>query len=175
MFILRESIQSGLTLGPRLVLSGRPLTSRRGHCYFMNGEVDGREAMTELIADLAEKGADFIKVMATGGDLTPGTNPLAMQFSREDLAFIVREATHRGLQVAAHAHSLEGSKAAVEAGVAVVEHATFMDETGISMDHSLVKRMAEQKTVVIPTSIPHQRCASRSHSTFGPQVRCFHG
>ena len=89
---LRKAIRRGILPGPQLLLSGPPLTSPRGHCYFMGAEVEGRESITQKIADLARDGVDFIKVMATGGGLTPGTHSMALQFAVEDLALIVSEA-----------------------------------------------------------------------------------
>src|SRR5579864_8811609 len=79
-FTLREAIERGVVSGPRLLLSGPPLTSPRGHCYFMGGEVEGREHIAQAIAERVEEGADFIKVMATGGGMTPGTDSFALQF-----------------------------------------------------------------------------------------------
>lgn len=153
-FTLREAINRGVIEGPRLLLSGPPLTTPRGHCYFMRGEVEGRQQIARRIGELAQRGADLIKVMATGGGLTPGTDSLAMQFPEEELAFIVEEAARHGLPVAAHAHSPESIEACLQAGVQSIEHATFAQHGGIQTNAATLARMRSQGTLVTPTNVP---------------------
>ncbi len=165
-FILRDGIQRGATAGPRLLLCGQPLTPPRGHCYFMHGEVESREDMARRIQQLAQRGADFIKVMVTGGGLTPGSSSLTLQFSRDDLAFMVAEAARHGLPVSAHAHSREATRIAVDVGAATIEHATFAAAGGIIADEETVRLMAEGKATVVPTAIPAAN-AVRAGRTLG--------
>ncbi len=153
-FVLRDAVQRGVTPGPRLLLCGPPLTPPRGHCYFMHGEVNNRNEIGDRIASLAQRGADFIKVIVTGGGLTPGTDSLALQFSPEDLGFIVDEASSHGLPVAAHAHSVQAIRACIHAGVATIEHATFVSRTGIAVDEEILHLMADHSTVTVPTLVP---------------------
>ena len=66
-FSLKEGIRRGLTLGPEMVISGRPLTMTGGHMWFCGSEVDGEAAIRHEVRALIKEGADFIKIMATGG------------------------------------------------------------------------------------------------------------
>lgn len=94
--------------GPRVVGSGPPITVPRGHCWFLGGEVDGEDALRQRVRANAAMGADVIKVMASGGQLTPGSPPMWQnQFSVDELRLVVEEATRVGLPVAAHAHGTE--------------------------------------------------------------------
>ena len=165
-FRLREAILRGVLPGPRLLLSGPPLTSSRGHCYFMGGEVEGRDDMARKIGGLVTRGADFIKVMATGGGLTPGTDSLALQFSADDLAFIVSEAGRANRYVAAHAHSPESIRVCVEAGVRTIEHASFVARGTIAADGAILQAMSSQGVIAVPTNIPAVH-ATRAGRTLG--------
>jgi len=100
------------------------------------------------------RGADFIKIMATGGGLTPGTDSLALQFAVGELSFIVSEAAKHGLPVAAHAHSPAAIEACAAAGVRTIEHASFVTREGINADNAILTRLAERKAVAVPTCIP---------------------
>jgi imidazolonepropionase-like amidohydrolase len=153
-FALRRAIDRGITIGPRLVVSGAPLTSPRGHCYFMGGEVEGRAHIAKTIAARAHAGADFIKMMATGGGLTPGTDSLAVQFPSEDLTFAILEARKHGLYVAAHAHNAESIRECAEAGVRTIEHCTFAGHGKVEAEARAVQIMAERGAVAVPTAIP---------------------
>lgn len=153
-FTLREAISRGVLPGPRLLLSGPPLTSPRGHCYFMGGEVEGRDHIARMIAGLVTRGADFIKVMATGGGLTPGTDSLALQFSAGELAFLVAEAAKTGRYVAAHAHSPESIRVCAEAGVRTIEHASFVASGSVAADGTTLEVMSRRNAIAVPTNIP---------------------
>ena len=154
-FTLREAIQRGVMDGPQLLLSGPPLTAPRGHCYFMGGEVEGPDHIASRIAELAGRGANFIKIMATGGGLTPGTDSLALQFTSDELAFIVSEAAKHGLPVAAHAHSPAAIKSCAAAGVRTIEHATFVTREVVHADGAILARLAgSEKVIAVPTCIP---------------------
>ena len=119
---LRDAIGAGLVIGPRLVVSGRPITTTAGHCHFMGERADSETEMRKVTRALCREGVDFIKVMATGGMLTPGSNPAAAQFSASELAACVQEAHRLGRRVAAHVLCSAGVRAAVAAGVDTIEH-----------------------------------------------------
>ena len=153
-FVLREAIRRGITDGPTLLLSGPPLTPPRGHCYFLRGEVEDQEHIRVIVQSLAARGADLIKVMATGGGLTPGTNALALQFATQDLTFIVEEASRHGLPVAAHAHSTESIAACVQAGVRTIEHGSFITAGGVAADPEITRTITERNIAVVPTGVP---------------------
>lgn len=132
---VRNAIDRGDLAGPRLLGSGPPLTPPRGHCWFLGGEVAGTEQIRERVQRNAALGADVIKVMLSGGEMTPESAPTWQnQFSMDDLAVVVEEATAAGLPVAAHAHGTGAIAAAVEAGVSTIEHCSWQGEGGRGTD-----------------------------------------
>jgi len=128
---LREEYRQGTTVGPELLVSGPPLTRSGGHCWFLGGEADSAEALVDAVSERAARGVDWIKVMATGGFTTAGTDPWQPQYTVDRLTALV-EAAHRvGLPVTAHAHATAGIAAALAAGVDGIEHCTFLSESGV--------------------------------------------
>ena len=102
-----------------------------GHCWFLGGEVDGPEQIREQVRRNAAAGADVIKVIASGGSMTPGGADMwEPQFTAEELRVIVEEAHQLGLPVAAHAHGTSSIRAAVDAGVDTIEHCTWLSGPG---------------------------------------------
>jgi imidazolonepropionase-like amidohydrolase len=148
---LRDSIRAGLVAGPDLLVAGAPITPTGGHCWFMGGEADGIDALQVAVRERKKAGVDWIKVMASGGNMTPGTNPLAAQFSLEDLRAIVAEAHRLEMQVTAHAHGVDGIKVAVEAPVDMIEHCSFQTLEGAVKDDAVILDIARQGIKVSPT------------------------
>jgi imidazolonepropionase-like amidohydrolase len=109
---------------PRVLVSGRPITTTRGHCHWMGLVADSVAGLVSAVAALADEGVDFIKVMATGGMMTSTSNPYAAQYTASELTQLVLEARRRGKPVAAHALSADGVRAAIAAGVNTLEHCT---------------------------------------------------
>jgi imidazolonepropionase-like amidohydrolase len=112
-------------VGPEIIVAGPPLTVTGGHCHFMGGETDGELEVRRAVRSRVKRGVDVIKVMATGGMLTPGTNPLLPAYSQAELGAAVEEAHRLGRKVTAHAQGVAGIAAAVEAGVDGIEHCFF--------------------------------------------------
>ncbi len=105
---LRDAIAAGTARGPRLVVSGRPLTAvTGGHCWFMGGECDTTDDVRTMVRYHHKMGVDTIKVMSTGGFMTTGSAPWHAQFTLEQLQAAVEEAHRVGKPVAAHAHGVE--------------------------------------------------------------------
>ena len=131
---------------PRVVAAGPPLTTPGGHCHFLGGTVDGdpRGAVREH----AERGVDVIKVMASGGFATPGSDQLGGQFSVAELTALVDEAHHLGLAVVAHAHSLVGIRNALAAGVDGLEHFSGLTVEGPQLDDDLLGEVARRRIAV---------------------------
>ncbi len=128
---LRDAIAAGQVAGPRILAATAPLTPPGGHCWFLGGEVDGPEQIREQVRRNAAAGADVIKVMASGGSMTPGGAEMwEPQFTAEELKVIVEEAHQLGLPVAAHAHGTSSIRAAVDAGVDTIEHCTCLSGPG---------------------------------------------
>jgi len=140
---LRDAINDNELAGPRMFVAGRSIGVTGGHCdnnllppeYEAKGGgvADGPWAAREKVRENIKFGATVIKVCATGGVLSKGTKVGAQQLSLEELTAIVDEAHMRGLTVAAHAHGLEGIKAAIEAGVDSIEHASFANKDAIKL------------------------------------------
>ena len=127
--VVREAIASGLARGPAAGGGGPPVTVTGGHCWFMGGEADSEDDLRRIVRTHHKHGADLIKVMATGGFMTSGSAPWYAQFTTEQLAVIVAEASRVDMAVAAHAHGLEGIRRAVAAGVSTIEHCSWVTET----------------------------------------------
>lgn len=143
---LRDAIARGDIVGPRMFVAGAYITIAGGGGA-MNGvapdiqlpwdlqygEANSPWEAREKVRQLVHAGADHLKVFATGAILSHGSNPKSEEFTPEELQAAVDEAGHFGLRVAAHAHSPEGIKNAIRAGVASVEHATLIDDEGIAL------------------------------------------
>lgn len=149
---IRDEVDAGTTPGPRLLAAGSPLTPPRGHCWFLGGEVDGPEEARAVVRAHVAAGVDVVKVMATGGFLTPGTTPWDASFDTATLAAIVGEAHRHGRRVAAHCHGVEGIRRAVAAGVDTLEHCSFVDgDGGMRFDDELADRIVASGAYVSPT------------------------
>jgi imidazolonepropionase-like amidohydrolase len=133
---------------PRIVAAGPPLTVPGGHCHYLGGVVDGAESIRSTIAHHVERGVDVIKVMASGGMLTPGTDPTGIQFTPAELRTVVETAHDAGLQVLAHTHSLAGAWHALEAGCDGLEHFTCISESGPTITDDLLAAVAARGVVV---------------------------
>jgi imidazolonepropionase-like amidohydrolase len=148
---VRDAIAEGLIEGPRLVCAGPPITTTAGHCWYLGGEVDGEVAIRRAVRERVKRGVDCIKVMATGGGMTPGSNTLRAQFSVAELRAIVDEAHRLGRHVAAHCHGTEGIRNAVEAGVDTLEHCSFAGPDGLDFDEQVANDIAAKGIRVSPT------------------------
>jgi imidazolonepropionase-like amidohydrolase len=149
---VRDTIAAGRAPGPSLVVSGPPLTVPGGHCWFMGGVCADRDALRGAVRTQARRGADLIKVMATGGALTAGAGPAGEQFGPAELRTVVEEAARHGLRVAAHAHGTAGIAGALRAGVHTIEHCSFLTPGGtVVPDPALARRLAAARVHVCPT------------------------
>src|SRR5213080_729349 len=151
---LRDAINDGDVIGPRIVASGPALGITGGHCdenllppafHFQGGGVaDGIEAVQHKVREVIKYGADVIKICATGGVLSKGDDPNASQFTLEEMKAIVADAHRLGRKVAAHAHGAEGVRWASEAGVDSIEHGHLMDDAAIAT-------LKKNGTYLVPT------------------------
>jgi imidazolonepropionase-like amidohydrolase len=134
IFALTRAIDSGILPGPRIIAAGLAICTVGGHARFIGQEVEGTERVREAVAAQIAAGAGVIKVIASGGVLTPGTSPDDAQMTMEELSAAVDAARQAGKPTAAHAHGSSGIKNAVHAGVRSIEHATLLnDESGVLM------------------------------------------
>jgi imidazolonepropionase-like amidohydrolase len=152
-FRLRDAIARGETPGPRLICAGQPITSTGGHCHFWGGEAADLRTALEVLDRQVEMGADLIKVMATGGNITPGSQPVEAQFDTETLAGIVGKARSLDLRVAAHCHGVDGIHNAAKAGVTTIEHCSWVGQEGwgLAYEDAIARCIAEQNAWVSPT------------------------
>jgi imidazolonepropionase-like amidohydrolase len=149
---LRDWFSAGSEVGPRIVTSGPPITTRNGHCWFLGGEVDDLEGIREAVRDRAARGVDVIKVMASGGNLTPTVGPHESQFGRAELA-IAREESHRaGLPLAVHAHGGQAVADALAVGADSIEHCTFLSADGVEVDPEVLEQLAASDCVISMTA-----------------------
>jgi imidazolonepropionase-like amidohydrolase len=136
---------------PHIVASGPPITSIGGHCWMMGGEVAGTEALRAAVAERAERSVDVVKVMASGGAMTPGTDMTACQFTLDELRCVVDESHRRGLAVTAHAHAKSAVEQAIEAGVDGIEHCSCLTDAGVDFSPDVMARLGARDIAVCPT------------------------
>jgi len=146
---LRDQSRAG-TAGPlpAIVAAGPPITTPGGHCHFLGGAASGERGLRAAVRERAERGVDVIKVMASGGNMTPGSLAHEPQFGVASLRAIVDEAHHHGLPVTAHAHSAKSIADAVAAGVDGIEHATFMTADGVDAPETVIRAIAARRIAV---------------------------
>jgi imidazolonepropionase-like amidohydrolase len=144
IFALKHAIDKGLTAGPRIVGAGLAICMIGGHARFIGQEVEGVDQVREVVRAQLAAGAEVIKVIASGGVLTPGTSPDQAQMTLEELRTAVDEAKRAGRKVAAHAHGSSGMKNAIRAGAHSIEHATLMDEEAADL-------MSRHGVYMVPT------------------------
>jgi len=143
---LRDAINAGIVEGPRMFVAGAYITVSHGGgevtglapdvvipAAMRRGVANSADEVRQRVREIIGNGADFIKVIATGAVFTAGTTPSAPEFTEEELRAAVQEAANAGTFVVAHAHSAEGIKRAVRAGVRSVEHASYLDDEGIEL------------------------------------------
>ena len=136
---------------PGVVAAGPPITSVRGHCWSMGGEANGVEDLRRAVRERAERGADLVKIMTSGGAMTVTTDVTRDQFTTEELRAVVEEAHRLGLPVAAHAHPLSAIRSCLEAGVDDIEHCTGLAPGGAVAPADLTGAMVAAGTIVCPT------------------------
>lgn len=144
IFALKQAIAAGVTPGPRILAAGVAICMPGGHARFIGREAAGVDAVRAVVRDQLAAGAEVIKVIASGGVLTPGTSPDQAQMTVEELTAAVEVAVAHGRHVAAHAHGASGMKNALCAGVHSIEHATLMDDEAAEM-------MIQRGVFMVPT------------------------
>ncbi len=151
---LRDAINAGDVPGPRMLVSGPPLSITGGHAdnnllpfeYHATGDgvADGVDGVRHMVRQNVKYGADLIKFMASGGVLSHGDNPQASQYTEEEMRAIVEEAHRLGRRVAAHAHGAQAILWASRAGVDSIEHGSYIDDAAIA-------EMKKNGTYLVPT------------------------
>jgi imidazolonepropionase-like amidohydrolase len=151
---LRDAINAGDVSGPRMLVSGPPLSITGGHGdnnllpfefhATSDGAADGVDGVRHMVRQNIKYGADLIKFMASGGVLSKGDDPQASQYTQEEMKAIVEEAHRLGRKVAAHAHGAQAIRWASDAGVDSIEHGSYVDDAAIAA-------MKKNGTYLVPT------------------------
>jgi imidazolonepropionase-like amidohydrolase len=147
--LLRDAVARGMIAGPRIVAAGRPIAITGGHAHTMAIEADGVDAVMAAVREQIKAGADVIKLMVTGGVLTPGGRPGTSQLLPEEIAAAVRVAHRAGRRVCGHAEGAEGVADAILAGIDSIEHGFFV------ADDPLFARMLDNPTYLVPTLVAY--------------------
>ena len=179
---IREAVETGQMVGPRLFIAGRALSQTGGHgdfrlrsdsgvetCQCCSGVsqisriVDGVPQMLHAVRDELRKGADHIKIMVSGGVASPRDPLEATQFTREEISAAVGEATAWGTYVASHAYGADAIRRAVECGVRTIEHGNFLDAETARLMH-------ERGAFLVPTLIAYDAMKRRGRELGLPPV-----
>ncbi|WP_214110958.1 metal-dependent hydrolase family protein [Acrocarpospora catenulata] len=139
---LAVKLSAELTDGPTILSAGPPITTPRGHCWFLGGEASGVEGVRQAVRERAARGATAIKMMITGGEMTAGSHSHLCQYSEAEVRAAADEAHAHGLPITGHAHAGAGIALAIAADFDSIEHCTFITETGIDPDLTLMTAMA---------------------------------
>jgi imidazolonepropionase-like amidohydrolase len=151
---LRTEFTADPAGGPHILSAGPPITTPRGHCWYLGGETEGVQGVVGAVRERAARGCDVIKVMATGGELTMGTLPYQPQFTLAELTAITTEAARLGIPTTAHAHGAAGIGNAIAAGFQVIEHCSFLTERSAELDYDVFAAL-KQSDVVISATLGH--------------------
>jgi imidazolonepropionase-like amidohydrolase len=150
-FRLREAIRRGIVPGPRLVLCGRALTITGGHCHYFGGEADGADQMRAAARQLLKEGADFVKIMASGGG-TIGTYSQFPAFETDELRAAIGEAHKIGKRASCHCLATESVARALDAGTDHIEHCMFLaPDANVRYDEEVAHRVAAAGVSVTAT------------------------
>ncbi len=141
---LRNAIAKAIVPGPRIICPGLCLSMTGGHSYAGAREADGPDEVRKAAREQLRAGADFIKMMCSGGFARTDESPQATQFTYDEIRAGVEEAEAAGTIVAAHAHPARAIKNAVKAGVRSIEHGSFLDDEAADL-------MAQHGVFLVPT------------------------
>jgi imidazolonepropionase-like amidohydrolase len=141
---VRRAVNEGWAPGPRILAAGKAICMTGGHGWWVGREADGPDDARKAVREQLKAGADVIKLIATGGVMTPGVEPGASQLTGDEMRAAIEEARRAGRRTAAHAQGSDGIAAAVEAGITTIEHGIFLTE-------EIVARMKARGTYLVAT------------------------
>lgn len=149
---LRDMINQGLLVGPRMYVAGQPVTTTAGHLNFFGQVADNKEEIIRAVRRQVHAGADLIKVCATGGAMTAGSNRARAQYTTAELTALVEDAHRLGRTVAAHTLCTEGMRNVVEAGCDTIEHCYWYgpEERECPLDEGIARDLAAKGLYVSP-------------------------
>jgi imidazolonepropionase-like amidohydrolase len=143
-FAVRRAIAEGLFPGPRILGAGRPVCMTGGHGNSIGREADGPDDARKAVREQLKAGADVIKLIATGGVMTPGVEPGSPQLTLEEMRAAIEEARKAGRRTAAHAQGSTGIADAIEAGITTIEHGIFLTD-------EIIAAMKRKGVFLVPT------------------------
>lgn len=132
--LARDAVRSGSFAGPRILACERPITTPGGHLHWFGRQAAGESQLHDAVNAIAEAGADVVKLMVTGGNSTPSSDPYTPQYTVEEVRAVVTAAHLRGMRVAAHVLCSAGVHVAVAGGVDTIEHGWTI--TGKKQDYN---------------------------------------
>ncbi len=154
-FPVRDAVNEGRFQGPTIHLSGHMICMTGGHGSRWGRIADGCEEVLKAVREQIHAGCDIVKIMATGGVMTPGVNPKDAHYTAEEMACAIREAHRLNKRTATHAQGTEGILNAVRGGITSIEH-------GVYLDDRCIDEMVEAGTYLVPTiSALHNILANR--------------
>lgn len=143
-FAVRDSVNQRVFQGPTIYAAGRMICMTGGHGNRVARVADGCDEVVKAVREQIHAGSDFVKIMATGGVMTPGVNPEDAHYSAEEMAAGIGEASRFHKHTASHAQGRDGILNAVRGGIDSIEHGIFMDDT-------CVEEMLAKGTYLVPT------------------------
>jgi imidazolonepropionase-like amidohydrolase len=143
--VLKKAVGSGLIPGPRMLVSGRMVCMTGGHGWQFGREADGPDDVRRAVREQIKAGADLVKLMATGGVLTPGVEPGAAQLTEAELRAGIEEARKANRKTATHAMGTQGILNALRAGIDTIEHGVYLNDECVTL-------MVQQGAAYIPTN-----------------------
>lgn len=173
---VRDAVEHGLLAGPRIVASGA-ITITGGHCWFCASEADSEHEVRKAVRAHVKSGVDFIKLFATGGNTTPGSDALATQYSAAQMCAATEEARRSGRRTASHAHAVDGVRHSIAARVTTIEHCSFQTAAGIGWDEDLVSEILDAGIYVChtvfrgPTKLARDALAPEQHALYERRAR----
>jgi imidazolonepropionase-like amidohydrolase len=146
--VLRDYINSGGLPGPRLVCSGPVITTTAGQLWWNGLECDTDDELRRAVRTLVKNGVDFVKLMGSGGNATPGSNPEVSQYPATAFRAVADDAHRMGKMVAVHVHGIDSMGMAAEAGIDTLEHCPFRAHGTIKYQEQIVEKIIHQGLIV---------------------------
>lgn len=141
---LKKYLQDGTIKGPGMHCAGKIITMTGGHGHSLAREADGVDDVIKATREQLKAGADLIKIVSSGGVMTPGVDVNAYQLNVDELKAAATEAHKAGRKICTHCHGTQGIKNSIMAGIDSIEHATILDEEAVEM-------MVKAGTYIVPT------------------------
>jgi imidazolonepropionase-like amidohydrolase len=146
---VRDAIAAGMATGPRILACGMPITTTGGHMHYCGMRADSETEVRKSVRWLIQQGADAIKIVASGGQMTAGSNPLQPQYPASVLRTAVQEAHRLGRRVVAHALNAASIRDCAEAGVDTIDHCAWSGPDGsVQYDPHLAARLIDAGTTI---------------------------